>query len=150
MFHRQLQVCKWTRIIFSCLILQRFRACFVCLAPGVRNPGVQGLGFKVQSLAADDHRLSKMAKQVRDVLPHVPLNVITKDLGRSHSDCTIHRKYCFHHRCLLIVCSKNQLYRHHHNKPAGEQGGHATGSIWDIVVWALEGLLLFLCLCTRH
>lgn len=42
-----------------------------------------GLGFKVQSLTTDDHRFAKMAKQVKDVLPHVPLNIITKDLGRS-------------------------------------------------------------------
>lgn len=57
-----------------------FRPYFVCLAPGV---SAVGLGFKVQSLTTDDHRLAKMAKQVKDVLPHVPLNIITKDLGRS-------------------------------------------------------------------
>lgn len=50
--------------------------------PGVRPPSI-GLGFMVQSLGTDDHRMAKMAQQVKDVLPHVPLNVITKDLGRA-------------------------------------------------------------------
>lgn len=36
----------------------------------------------VQSLAPDDHGIAKMAQQVKDVLPHVPLSVIAKDLGR--------------------------------------------------------------------
>lgn len=52
------------------------------------------LGFKVQSLTTDDHRLAKMATQVKDVLPHVPLNVITKDLGGSHSCWAVNQKYC--------------------------------------------------------
>lgn len=52
------------------------------LAPGIR-PASIGLGFMVQSLATDDHRIAKMAQQVKDVLPHVPLNVIAKDLGRA-------------------------------------------------------------------
>lgn len=47
---------------------------------GVR-PGSIGLGFRVQSLRTDDRRMAKMAQQVKDVLPHVPLSVITKDLG---------------------------------------------------------------------
>ncbi|TNM99084.1 lipid droplet-regulating VLDL assembly factor AUP1 [Takifugu flavidus] len=48
------------------------------------------LGFKVQSLTTDDHRLAKMATQVKDVLPHVPLNVITKDLAKTNCiDTTI-------------------------------------------------------------
>ena len=54
---------------------------------GVRPPSI-GLGFMVQSLGADDHRIAKMAQQVKDVLPHVPLNVITKDLGRAQFQCT--------------------------------------------------------------
>lgn len=41
-----------------------------------------GLGFMVQSLAADDRGITKMAQQVKDVLPHVPLNVIASDLGK--------------------------------------------------------------------
>lgn len=49
------------------------------LTLGVR-PGSIGLGF-IQSLGTDDHRLSKMAQQVKDVLPHVPLNIIIKELG---------------------------------------------------------------------
>lgn len=63
------------------------------------------LGFKVQTLTTDDHRLAKMAKQVKDVLPHVPLNVIAKDLGRSHSCWAVNHKYGlgFH---LIIVASR--------------------------------------------
>ncbi len=59
------------------------------LTLGVR-PASIGLGFMVQSLGTDDHRIAKMAQQVKDVLPHVPLNVITKDLGsaRLHFDPT--------------------------------------------------------------
>lgn len=49
-----------------------------------------GFGFKVQSLTTDDHRLANMATRVKDVLPHIPLNIITTDLGRS----------------LLLVCKK--------------------------------------------
>lgn len=44
-----------------------------------------GLGFMVQSLGTDDHRIDKMAQQVKDVLPHVPLSVIKKDLAKT--DC---------------------------------------------------------------
>uniref|UniRef100_A0A3Q4B4X3 Lipid droplet-regulating VLDL assembly factor AUP1 n=1 Tax=Mola mola TaxID=94237 RepID=A0A3Q4B4X3_MOLML len=58
------------------------------LSPGVR-PASIGLGFKVQGLATDDHRLAKMAQQVKDVLPHVPLNVITRDLKTNCVDTTI-------------------------------------------------------------
>ena len=54
---------------------------------GVR-PGSIGLGFMVQSFGTDDHRIAKMAQQVKDVLPHVPLNVITKDLGMTKFQCT--------------------------------------------------------------
>ncbi|XP_069568250.1 lipid droplet-regulating VLDL assembly factor AUP1 [Brachyistius frenatus] len=54
------------------------------------TPGSIGLGFMVQSLGADDHRIAKMAQQVKDVLPHVPLNVITKDLAKTNCvDTTI-------------------------------------------------------------
>ncbi|XP_070769423.1 lipid droplet-regulating VLDL assembly factor AUP1 isoform X2 [Enoplosus armatus] len=56
---------------------------------GVR-PASIGLGFMVQSLGTDDHRIAKMAQQVKDVLPHVPLNVITKDLAKTNCvDTTI-------------------------------------------------------------
>ncbi|XP_026214262.1 ancient ubiquitous protein 1 [Anabas testudineus] len=56
---------------------------------GVR-PGSIGLGFMVQSLGSDDHRIAKMAQQVKDVLPHIPLNVITKDLVKTNCvDTTI-------------------------------------------------------------
>ncbi|KAG7518812.1 ancient ubiquitous protein 1 [Solea senegalensis] len=55
---------------------------------GVR-PGSVGLGFMAQSLGTDD-RITKMAQQVKDVLPHVPLNVITKDLVKTNCvDTTI-------------------------------------------------------------
>ncbi|XP_034037737.1 ancient ubiquitous protein 1 [Thalassophryne amazonica] len=48
------------------------------------------LGFMVQSLGTDDHRIAKMAQQVKDVLPHVPLNIITKDLVKTNCvDATI-------------------------------------------------------------
>lgn len=57
------------------------------LSPGAR-PSSIGLGFMVQSLATDDHGIAKMAQQVKDVLPHVPLNVIAKDLGRARRQCT--------------------------------------------------------------
>ncbi|XP_037531962.1 lipid droplet-regulating VLDL assembly factor AUP1 [Nematolebias whitei] len=43
--------------------------------------GSIGLGFMTQSLGTDERRIAKMAQQVKDVLPHVPLNVITKDLA---------------------------------------------------------------------
>lgn len=43
--------------------------------------GSIGLGFMAQSLGSDDHRIAKLAQQVKDVLPHVPISVITKDLG---------------------------------------------------------------------
>ncbi|XP_004073612.1 ancient ubiquitous protein 1 [Oryzias latipes] len=53
-------------------------------------PGSIGLGFMVQSLGTDDPRLAKMAQQVKDVLPHVPLSVITKDLAKTNCvDTTI-------------------------------------------------------------
>ncbi|KAM6923861.1 lipid droplet-regulating VLDL assembly factor AUP1 [Xenentodon cancila] len=52
--------------------------------------GSIGLGFMVQSLGTDDHRIAKMAQQVKDVLPHVPLNVIKKDLAKTNCvDTTI-------------------------------------------------------------
>ncbi|XP_034054833.1 ancient ubiquitous protein 1 [Gymnodraco acuticeps] len=54
------------------------------------RPASIGLGFMVQSLGTDDHRIAKMAQQVQDVLPHVPLNVIAKDLAETNCvDTTI-------------------------------------------------------------
>ncbi|KAK5897464.1 hypothetical protein CesoFtcFv8_010525 [Champsocephalus esox] len=54
------------------------------------RPASIGLGFMVQSLGTDDHRIAKMAQQVKDVLPHVPLNVIAKDLSETNCvDTTI-------------------------------------------------------------
>ncbi|XP_029368339.1 lipid droplet-regulating VLDL assembly factor AUP1 isoform X1 [Echeneis naucrates] len=59
------------------------------LTLGVR-PSSIGLGFMVQSLGTDDRRIAKMAQQVKDVLPHVPLNVIAKDLAKTNCvDTTI-------------------------------------------------------------
>lgn len=53
------------------------------------RPGSIGLGF-IQSLGTDERRLAKMAQQVKDVLPHVPLIVITKDLAKTNCvDTTI-------------------------------------------------------------
>lgn len=53
------------------------------------RPGPIGLGF-IQSLGTDERRLAKMAQQVKDVLPHVPLNVIMKDLAKTNCvDTTI-------------------------------------------------------------
>ncbi|KAF7658234.1 hypothetical protein LDENG_00015820 [Lucifuga dentata] len=54
------------------------------------RPGSINLGFMVQSSGTDDHRMTKMAQQVKDVLPHVPLNVIAKDLAKTNCvDTTI-------------------------------------------------------------
>ncbi|TDH07977.1 hypothetical protein EPR50_G00111710 [Perca flavescens] len=54
------------------------------------RPGSIGLGFMVQSLGTDDHRIAKMAQQVKEVLPHIPLNVIAKDLAKTNCvDTTI-------------------------------------------------------------
>ncbi|XP_013865863.1 lipid droplet-regulating VLDL assembly factor AUP1 [Austrofundulus limnaeus] len=54
------------------------------------TPGSIGLGFMAQSLGTDDRRIAKMAQQVKDVLPHVPLSVITKDLAKTNCvDTTI-------------------------------------------------------------
>ncbi|XP_057706027.1 lipid droplet-regulating VLDL assembly factor AUP1 isoform X1 [Corythoichthys intestinalis] len=50
---------------------------------GIR-PGSVGLGFMVQGLGTDERRIAKMAQQVKDVLPHIPLNVITKDLAKTN------------------------------------------------------------------
>ncbi|XP_028315060.1 lipid droplet-regulating VLDL assembly factor AUP1 [Gouania willdenowi] len=48
------------------------------------------LGFMVPSLGSDDRRIAKMAQQVKDVLPDVPMNVITKDLSKTNCvDTTI-------------------------------------------------------------
>ncbi|XP_014895982.1 lipid droplet-regulating VLDL assembly factor AUP1 [Poecilia latipinna] len=52
--------------------------------------GSIGLGFMAQSLGSDDHRIAKMAQQVKDVLPHVPIGVITRDLAKTNCvDTTI-------------------------------------------------------------
>ncbi|XP_056295269.1 lipid droplet-regulating VLDL assembly factor AUP1 [Pseudoliparis swirei] len=54
------------------------------------RPGSIGLGFMVQSLGTDAHRIARMAQQVKDVLPHVLLNVIAKDLAKTNCvDTTI-------------------------------------------------------------
>ncbi|KAM9850243.1 LOW QUALITY PROTEIN: lipid droplet-regulating VLDL assembly factor AUP1 [Aulostomus maculatus] len=54
------------------------------------RPGSLGLGFMVHSLGTDEHRVAKMAQQVKDVLPHVPLNVIAQDLAKTNCvDATI-------------------------------------------------------------
>lgn len=69
-----------------------FCCCFFTLlfnsVPGAR-PSSIGLGFMVQSLATDDRGIAKMAQQVKDVLPHVPLNVIARDLGRTSARCCL-------------------------------------------------------------
>lgn len=67
------------------------RSTLLSLPLAVR-PGSIGLGFMVHSLGADDHTIAKMAQQVKDVLPHIPLNVITKDLGRIHVLCTVSKQ----------------------------------------------------------
>ncbi|KAK5612028.1 Ancient ubiquitous protein 1 [Crenichthys baileyi] len=52
--------------------------------------GSIGLGFMAQSLGPDDHWIAKMAQQVKEVLPHVPINVITRDLAKTNCvDTTI-------------------------------------------------------------
>lgn len=52
--------------------------------------GSVGLGFMAQSLGPDDHRIAKMAQQVKDVLPHVPITVIARDLAKTNCvDTTI-------------------------------------------------------------
>ncbi|XP_068596514.1 lipid droplet-regulating VLDL assembly factor AUP1 isoform X1 [Brachionichthys hirsutus] len=48
------------------------------------RPSSIGLGFMVQSLGTDERRMAKMAQQVKDVLPHVPLSVITKELAKTN------------------------------------------------------------------
>ncbi|KAM8848238.1 lipid droplet-regulating VLDL assembly factor AUP1 [Synchiropus picturatus] len=54
------------------------------------RPGSMSLGFVVPGLGADDGRIAKMAQQVKDVLPHIPLNVITRDLVKTNCvDTTI-------------------------------------------------------------
>ncbi|XP_067373932.1 lipid droplet-regulating VLDL assembly factor AUP1 isoform X2 [Channa argus] len=62
----------------------------VTQTPTSVRPGSIGLGFMVQSLGTDDHRITRMAQQVKDVLPHIPLNVITNDLAKTNCvDTTI-------------------------------------------------------------
>ncbi|XP_037117467.1 lipid droplet-regulating VLDL assembly factor AUP1 [Syngnathus acus] len=45
------------------------------------RPASIGLGFTAQG--TDEPRIAQMAQQVKDVLPHVPLSVITKDLAKT-------------------------------------------------------------------
>lgn len=40
-------------------------------------------GFLVSNLGAEDPRVARMAQQVKEVLPDVPLSVITRDLRKS-------------------------------------------------------------------
>uniref|UniRef100_A0A1A7Z196 Lipid droplet-regulating VLDL assembly factor AUP1 n=2 Tax=Iconisemion striatum TaxID=60296 RepID=A0A1A7Z196_9TELE len=69
--------------------IKRKRHTVPLTAPSIR-PSSIGLGFMAQSLGTDDHRIAKMAQQVKDVLPHVPLSVITKDLAKTNCvDTTI-------------------------------------------------------------
>ncbi|XP_051943751.1 lipid droplet-regulating VLDL assembly factor AUP1 [Hippocampus zosterae] len=46
--------------------------------------GSIGLGFMVQGLGAEERRIAQMAQQVKDVLPDIPLNIITKDLAKTN------------------------------------------------------------------
>ncbi|XP_061689977.1 protein farnesyltransferase/geranylgeranyltransferase type-1 subunit alpha isoform X3 [Syngnathoides biaculeatus] len=48
------------------------------------RPASIGLGFMVQGLGPDEHGIAIMAQQVKDVLPHIPLNVITNDLAKTN------------------------------------------------------------------
>ncbi|XP_055368252.1 lipid droplet-regulating VLDL assembly factor AUP1 isoform X2 [Betta splendens] len=69
--------------------IKRKRHAIPQTSAGVR-PGSIGLGFMVHNLGTDDHTIAKMAQQVKDVLPHIPLNVITKDLAKTNCvDTTI-------------------------------------------------------------
>ncbi|XP_008325735.1 lipid droplet-regulating VLDL assembly factor AUP1 [Cynoglossus semilaevis] len=54
------------------------------------RPSSIGLSFSTQSLGSDDRKIAKMTQQVKDVLPHVPLSVITNDLVKTNCvDTTI-------------------------------------------------------------
>ncbi|XP_056143355.1 lipid droplet-regulating VLDL assembly factor AUP1 [Lampris incognitus] len=56
---------------------------------GVRASSIS-LSFRVQNSGAEDYRIIRMAQQVKDVLPDVPLNVITRDLVKTNCvDTTI-------------------------------------------------------------
>lgn len=56
---------------------------------GARSPAVPQ-GFTLSGLRAEDPRLTRMAQQVKDVLPDVPLVVITRDLVQTNCvDTTI-------------------------------------------------------------
>lgn len=39
------------------------------------------MGFMVRSSGVEELRISRMAQQVKEVLPDIPLGVITRDLG---------------------------------------------------------------------
>ena len=65
-----------------CETQRRADALSGCVAPGV-GPGSIARGFMAQNLGTEEPRIIRMAQQVKDVLPHVPLNVIARDLGTS-------------------------------------------------------------------
>ncbi|XP_061757490.1 lipid droplet-regulating VLDL assembly factor AUP1 isoform X2 [Nerophis ophidion] len=48
------------------------------------RPASISLGFMVPTLGTDERRIAKMAQQVKDVLPHIPLNIIVKDLAKTN------------------------------------------------------------------
>ncbi|CAL8268269.1 unnamed protein product [Boreogadus saida] len=54
------------------------------------GPGSIARGFMAQNLGTEEPRIIRMAQQVKDVLPHVPLNVIARDLVKTNCvDTTI-------------------------------------------------------------
>ncbi|KAJ3587399.1 hypothetical protein NHX12_010997 [Muraenolepis orangiensis] len=54
------------------------------------GPGSIARGFMAQSLGTEEPRMIRMAQQVKDVLPHVPLNAIARDLVKTNCvDTTI-------------------------------------------------------------
>jgi len=58
--------------------------------PASARPASISLSFMVPSLGTEDHRIIRMAQQVKDVLPDVPLNVIARDLAKTNCiDTTI-------------------------------------------------------------
>lgn len=53
-------------------------------------------GFLGTSTGAEDPRVIRMAHQVKEVLPDVPLNVITRDLRKTPLLISIKRHNSFH------------------------------------------------------
>ncbi|KAG7276919.1 hypothetical protein CRUP_010239 [Coryphaenoides rupestris] len=54
------------------------------------GPGSIARGFMAPSLGTEEPRIIRMSQQVKDVLPHVPLNVIARDLVKTNCvDTTI-------------------------------------------------------------